>query len=722
MKFGKRLERNAKPEWRTQYLDYKALKELIKTSVEESQATGVLSYSPRTTSLTVVRANKTASASDKFFSLLESEVAKVGKFTQRKVDELRSTLKQLQAKAEKATDAQTKEQLLQEAKAVGDNFLALEKYVNLNYLGFHKIIKKHDKNLPDQPCRPFYVSHLHQQPWVQGTYSDLLVSLSNIYSMLRGDTSGERNEDAAQGFVRSTTKYWVHTEDVSIVKHHVLQHLPVFQYSKDDFAGDAQLINSVYLDNSNLELYHGRLDKRPNAIAVRLRWYGPNEPKVVFVERKTHRESWKGEESVKERVMLSEEKVLPFLEGDYTVDVAAEELRAKGKTDREVERFTELFSEVQAVVDSKQLAPMVRTQYMRTAFQIPFDATVRISLDTNLTMIKENPEEGPTCYDSGRWYRDPSAPIHRTEITRFPHAVLEVKLSLPEGQSAPAWVTELLDSGYLSEVHKFSKFIHGCATLLPELVQGVPYWIDDESLRESIVIAGAGTSAAAAASSSAAQTNGAGGDIESGVTQKPRKRKPALGQGGADLDELRHPLLGDAPTLQLMPNRDEIQGFRDPRNGGPSAPSFLERLVARIAPARPSTARQMRTNAMRIEPKTFFANERTFLAWLHMAVTIGSIAAALLGFAATTEDPSEAAKARSVTVISLILLPLAVCMCAYALFTFLWRSSLISRKRVGHFDDRVGPMGLATAVVLALSAILVLGLVELAHDIKHMVP
>ena len=36
---------------------------------------------------------------------------------------------------------------------------------------------------------------------------------------------------------------------------------------------------------------------------------------------------------------------------------------------------------------------------------------------------------------------------------------------------------------------------------------------------------------------------------------------------------------------------------------------------------------------MKIEPKTFFANERTFLAWLHMAVTIGSISAALLGFA-----------------------------------------------------------------------------------------
>ena len=69
---------------------------------------------------------------------------------------------------------------------------------------------------------------------MQGNYSDVLVLLSNIYSDLRGDTSGVKNEDSAQGFVRSTTKYWVRTQDATSVKHHILQHLPVFQFKKDD--------------------------------------------------------------------------------------------------------------------------------------------------------------------------------------------------------------------------------------------------------------------------------------------------------------------------------------------------------------------------------------------------------------------------------------------------------------------------------------------------------
>ena len=122
---------------------------------------------------------------------------------------------------------------LQEAQRIGDEFLQLEKYVNLNYMGFHKILKKHDKNLPQSPCRQFYISHLHNQPWVQGNYSDLLLSLSNVYSELRGDVpaGSSMNDSEEEHYRYSTTKYWVRMCDVSAVKHHILQHLPVYQYS-----------------------------------------------------------------------------------------------------------------------------------------------------------------------------------------------------------------------------------------------------------------------------------------------------------------------------------------------------------------------------------------------------------------------------------------------------------------------------------------------------------
>jgi hypothetical protein len=126
-------------------------------------------------------------------------------------------------------------------------------------------------------------------------------------------------------------------------------------------------------------------------------------------------------------------------------------------------------------------------QYMRTAFQIDGDPTVRVSLDTNLCMITERVKE---TLSGKSWYRDPNQVVPLNQITRFPHAVLEIKLQLQDGQQPPEWVTGLINSGRLHEVHKFSKFIHGCAVLLTDDVQDVPYWIDDPTLRESILLSG----------------------------------------------------------------------------------------------------------------------------------------------------------------------------------------------------------------------------------------
>jgi SPX domain protein involved in polyphosphate accumulation len=49
-----------------------------------------------------------------------------------------------------------------------------------------------------------------------------------------------------------------------------------------------QLINSVYMDNSSCELYHGRLDKKPGAIALRVRWWVCGWMGVECVDQAIH--------------------------------------------------------------------------------------------------------------------------------------------------------------------------------------------------------------------------------------------------------------------------------------------------------------------------------------------------------------------------------------------------------------------------------------------------
>jgi SPX domain protein involved in polyphosphate accumulation len=78
----------------------------------------------------------------------------------------------------------------------------------------------------------------------------------------------------------------------------------------------------------------------------------------IFVERKTHREDWTGEKSVKARFPLKEHLINPFLRGEYTVDADFQQLVAKGKkSQQEVDSMIQLANEVQYAVLTKVLGP-----------------------------------------------------------------------------------------------------------------------------------------------------------------------------------------------------------------------------------------------------------------------------------------------------------------------------------------------------------------------------
>lgn len=71
----------------------------------------------------------------------------------------------------------------------------------------------------------------------------------------------------------------------------------------------------------------------------------------------------------------------------------------------------------------------------------------------------------------------PFEQLPKEDLELFPYGVLEVKLQTQMGQEPPEWVRELVSSHLVEAVPKFSKFIHGCATLLPNRVDLVPFWL-----------------------------------------------------------------------------------------------------------------------------------------------------------------------------------------------------------------------------------------------------
>ncbi len=135
---------------------------------------------------------------------------------------------------------------------------------------------------------------------------------------MKGDSSAGGSQSA---FVRQTTKYWVHPDNLVPLKLAILRNLPVLgwhtflaymeprlkffcsrplvfnadkEFEQKD-AGSLHLsvhrcyrsyshlaaITSIYFGNEDLELYLGRLEKTEGAEAIRLRWYGDTSVKTV---------------------------------------------------------------------------------------------------------------------------------------------------------------------------------------------------------------------------------------------------------------------------------------------------------------------------------------------------------------------------------------------------------------------------------------------------------
>ena len=99
---------------------------------------------------------------------------------------------------------------------------------------------------------------------------------------------------------------------------------------------------------------------------------------------------------------------------------------------------------------------------------------------------------------------------------------------------------------------------------------------------------------------------------------------------------------------------------------------------------------------IKVEPKVFFANERTFLAWLHSSVLLAGASVAIVAFADSTNPWSQ--------LYGVILLPVAISFICYSMYQYARRAAMIRRKDPGPYEDTVGPTVLAVMLMLSILA------------------
>ncbi|KAG6851140.1 hypothetical protein H0H93_001020 [Arthromyces matolae] len=821
MKFGTKIKTSLYAEWRPNYLDYTKLKRVLKDRIQEDGWSEI--YEKQFTTMLEDELDKIhyfqkLKARINITSELSERIKDAEKAVQRLVTGDDGGIPEAHPRTESSdVEGQHAEECMHDGGSdddlsddedesfddLEDRFHKLEEevanlvadvhdlalYTKLNITGFMKILKKQTGRTLKAT---FVQEYLEKRPFYKYNWDALIVKLSKLYDLVRTRGHPVRGDSSAGGtqsaFVRQTTKYWVHPDNLVPLKLAILRNLPVLVFnSEKEFDPRDSAITSIYFDNEELELYLGRLEKTEGAEAIRLRWYGD-----IYVERKTHREDWTGEKSVKARFPIKEHLVNAFLRGEYTVDEEFQQLVTKGKkTQQEVDSMIQLANEVQYAVLTRKLKPVMRSFYNRTAFQLPGDARVRISLDTELALVREDNWDGK-IRAGDNWRRTdigidhPFDQLAPADKELFQYGVLEVKLQTHVGQKPPKWVTDLVQSHLVEAVPKFSKFIHGCATLLPNRVDLVPFWLpqmETDILKPDTgyltVIERPGTSSVsknttpgqlspedstpevASLNYVEPESEGEEDDVMSMPAKDEDKRTGLNPDAVKEAAAFREKSLqenhnedkrrgksvatyvngnGQSSQLQSPGSQERATAGTKPRalSIDPLAPSskFDEALRTRLQDAKDQTkthngvhrpfsdpdeegdpleddeeapaddrilSRDWAAPAgkkiaipIRIEPKVYFAAERTFLKWMNTAVFIATIATTLLNFT-PADDPRGLISAAFFTFTALLAI-------AYAVGIFVYRSfKLRDRRASGLYYDKYGPTVLCIVLFLAIA-------------------
>lgn len=751
MRFGKTLRQSVYPPWRGNYIDYTKLKTLLR----EHDVTGEDASDSDESQWT--EQDEEAFVQE----LLNVQLDKVNAFQSETSQQLRARTSACEAKLHPLTptaehDGEAVEEqerrtiaseVLQELDSITREVSELEKYSRINFTGFLKAAKKHDRKRGARyRVKPLLQVRLSQLPFNSEDYSPLVHRLSVMYSFVREVLSEgvSQAKEPERGFGRdnySSYKFWVHADNVLEVKTYILRRLPVLIYnpgtSKNiDTMTDDPTITSLYLDNPQFELYNQKVARAPEAGSLRLRWTGQLQDKPpIFLEKKIVTDD---DTSREVRVQLKEKHVKEFLDDQYHLDKQVHRLEDMNIGESaEAQSLRNNVEELQSFIKEHDLQPMLRANYTRTAFQIPGDDRIRISLDTNLALIREDsldPER--PCRDPAKWHRTdlddpamsyPFEAIRTGEIVRFPHALLEIKL---RGKAHDAeWVGDLMSSHLVKDAPRFSKFVHGVAQLFEDQVNSFPFWLGElendirrdpetafheeqerlaKRAEEDMAV---GSFLGGAPSSSINAPSGSPLNRLSDSGPRSSMRRPSMMRQPSGVSEVyQRPRF---PVVEPEPERDRHQPEppAEPTQEIPESSrvaSVLQTLgiskqhrasqeVAALPPGVRNPGVWIKDSGpVRVESKVWLANQRTFIKWLHICILLSSLSLGLYNAAGKHNQVAQA--------LAVVYTFFAVFSAAWGWFMYEKRARLIRQRSGKDLDNLFGPVvvciGLTVALVL----------------------
>jgi SPX domain protein involved in polyphosphate accumulation len=178
MRFGKKLRNSVYPPWKDQYMDYAKLKGMLRE--DEDDPTWTEDDENKFCDETLnVQLEKVAAFQAETFKALEERAAKTG-------EKLRDLAPEDGAPKGDITAGRFKE-IEEELDGITNETKELKKYSNINYTGFLKLVKKHDRKRGNHyKIRPMVQLRLSKRQFnSEEGYAPLLNKLSMMYYVVR---------------------------------------------------------------------------------------------------------------------------------------------------------------------------------------------------------------------------------------------------------------------------------------------------------------------------------------------------------------------------------------------------------------------------------------------------------------------------------------------------------------------------------------------------------
>ncbi|KAG2203609.1 hypothetical protein INT47_011703 [Mucor saturninus] len=685
-----------------------------------------------------------------FEAAIRLEAGKVDLFINRKQREIESRLayckRVLNQKKWSEEDTSTIDESLTDILA---DINELGRFTRINFKALQNLIKDHDQ-LTNTNRKALLVQVCRARPLDNQRFDELLIQVSCLLDICRNRLESSTNDVSIDSKRIQTARYWVHQDNITEVKALLLFNLPMYVNNPaQEFEQTEHSTSAVYLDNNGFSEYLSRLQRDDGAEIIDIHWYGDMDlSHEVYIERQTYVKTDQGGSSVTDSIIMSKDNVYDFISHQYTAKDYANDLQRENTDQEYVDKKYIIAQSIQDTILKKKLEPKLRIYFDQLRFESPQDRTLSVALDSNIAFARENGAQKL----NGEWRRQdmnvdyPFRKLLSHDLHLFPHAVLETQIV---GGKSPLWLSRLLDSKLVYEVPRFSAYLHGVAQFWGPQLPLLPWWIPQMEIDIRTAEHKSGFSGITRSKSYKPLIDGQHRtrylEAQLGKRQKQSNKSLSMHRtiynrnrwnnstdssllvpSSMDGKEKCHiaqqienasssslhrafttPSLSSRTRLR-DPNKDNgafIDTYYNGRNNQSQAYMLQDANTVRESDNLREAAiiemkeekkkkkkeKKLKPPSHTMEPKLFFANERTFIHWLQFSAIILTAALTLLNFGDSIS-----------TISGIVFFCISLVIALYAFFRYRYRAHQMSTRPHIRYDDIYGPAGLCTLIVGAM--------------------